>query len=92
MPWIAPETIAAVARSLEAGASIVAPSYRGQRGHPVAFGAGYRAALLALDGDRGARELVQDAKSSLELVEVDDPGVLRDVDAPADLDSESRPS
>ena len=90
MPWVAPGSIEAVARRLEAGAALVATSHRGQRGHPVGFGAAYRAALVALDGDRGARELVQAADGLLELIEVDDPGVLRDVDSPADLDDPSR--
>jgi molybdenum cofactor cytidylyltransferase len=57
MPWIEPGTVEAVARSLDAGASIVAPFYRGQRGHPAGFGVAHLNALSALDGDAGARAL-----------------------------------
>ena len=83
MPWIEPGTVEAVARSLDAGASIVAPFYRGQRGHPAGFGAMHREALSALDGDAGARALFMSA--AVERIDVEDANILRDVDLPADL-------
>jgi molybdenum cofactor cytidylyltransferase len=83
MPWVAPETIEAVARRLDNGASIVVPVYRGRRGHPVGFGAMHGPALAALDGDVGARALL--ASLQLTTIEVDDAGVLADVDTPGDL-------
>ncbi|MCP3709639.1 nucleotidyltransferase family protein [Paraburkholderia sp. CNPSo 3274] len=83
MPCIAVESIEAVARALDGGAPLVAPFYRGQRGHPVGFGYPHRAALVALDGDAGARALL--STHPLTRIEVDDPGILRDVDTPADL-------
>lgn len=83
MPWIAPSTIEALARRIDAGASIVAPLYRGQRGHPVGFGAMHRDALASLDGDTGARRLLESHEIS--TIEVDDAGVLADVDTDTDL-------
>ena len=83
MPCISVESIEAVARSLDGGAPLVAPFYRGQRGHPVGFGYAHRAALVALDGDAGARSLL--SSHPVTRVEVDDPGILRDIDTPADL-------
>ncbi|WP_244816921.1 NTP transferase domain-containing protein [Caballeronia sp. Lep1P3] len=83
MPWIDSATIEAVARALDGGAPLVAPFYRGQRGHPAGFGGGHRAALAALDGDAGARGLF--ATTPPLVIEVDDPNVLRDVDQPGDL-------
>lgn len=83
MPCIAVETIEAVARSLDEGASLVAPFYRGQRGHPVGFSYMHREALVALDGDAGARALL--SSHPLTRIDVDDPGILRDIDTPADL-------
>ncbi|MEX3958736.1 NTP transferase domain-containing protein [Trinickia sp. EG282A] len=83
MPWIAPETIEAVARRLGQGSSIVAPVYRGRRGHPVGFGAMHGTALQALDGDVGARLLLE--SSDLTTIDVDDAGVIADVDTPGDL-------
>ncbi|MEI5999070.1 nucleotidyltransferase family protein [Paraburkholderia bengalensis] len=85
MPRIAVTTIEAVARAVDAGASIVAPFYRGQRGHPVGFGIEHRDALLALDGDTGARALF--ATHAVHRIDVDDPGILSDVDTPDDLRS-----
>lgn len=84
MPWIAPRTYEAVARALDAHhASIVAPVYRGTRGHPVGFAARHYDALAALDGDTGARAMF--AREPVTLLDVDDPAILRDVDTPDDL-------
>lgn len=83
MPRIALPTIEAVARTLDEGASIVAPFYQGQRGHPVGFGVEHRDALLSLDGDTGARALF--ASHRVTRIDVDDPGIIRDVDTPDDL-------
>ncbi|CAN7202152.1 nucleotidyltransferase family protein [Caballeronia sp. 15715] len=83
MPWIEPGTVEAVARSLDGGASIVAPFYRGQRGHPAGFGAMHLDALSALDGDAGARALFM--SEAVERIDVEDANILRDVDLPEDL-------
>jgi len=83
MPRIGVATIEAVARAIDEGASLAAPFHEGQRGHPVGFGLAHRAALLALDGDTGARALM--SSPTLTRIDVDDPGILRDVDTPADL-------
>jgi molybdenum cofactor cytidylyltransferase len=83
MPRIAVTTVEAVARSLDGGASIVVPFYQGQRGHPVGFGPEHRDALMGLDGDTGARNLL--ASHRIARLDVDDPGILRDVDTPEDL-------
>lgn len=78
MPMIAPATIEAVAAALRAGHATVAPSHRGQRGHPVGFAASCRQELMRLQGDRGARELL--VAQPPHLIEVDDAGVLADID------------
>lgn len=85
MPWIAPATIRAVADALDGGASIVAPRYRGARGHPVGFARRHFAALCALEGDEGARSIVASHSDELTLLDVDDGGIVRDVDTPAGL-------
>jgi molybdenum cofactor cytidylyltransferase len=85
MPFIRPPTIAKIAASLAAGAAIVAPAYRGERGHPVGLSARFRSQLEALRGDEGARGLLKKNADVIKLIEVDDPGVRRDIDTPADL-------
>jgi molybdenum cofactor cytidylyltransferase len=85
MPFIRGDTIRAVVGALESGSVIVAPAYRGQRGHPVGFGRSVLEELSALAGDHGARELLSRHADALVLRETDDPGVLRDIDRPSDL-------
>jgi molybdenum cofactor cytidylyltransferase len=64
---------------------IVAPTYDGQQGHPVLFGASFREALLDLEGDRGARGLLRSDEAPLTRVPVEDEGILQDVDTPEAL-------
>lgn len=85
MPWIKPSTIAAVASGVRRADSIVAPSYRGRRGHPVGFGSAWGADLQALSGDEGARGLIRANRGGLLLLDTDDAGVLQDIDLPRDL-------
>jgi molybdenum cofactor cytidylyltransferase len=87
MPFVQPQTLAALGRAMsEAGHdAIVQPFHEGHKGHPVGFGRRHFSALEALTGDEGAREVVKTSASDLVPLEVDDPGVLQDVDTPADL-------
>jgi molybdenum cofactor cytidylyltransferase len=85
MPWIAPETIERVAAAIAEGAPVAAPFHRGERGHPVGFGKVCYEALSALGGDEGAKSIITAHQDSLARIAVDDPGILRDVDTPADL-------
>lgn len=86
MPLVAPETIAAVRAALEAGATIAAPyDGGGRRGHPVGFSASLRDELLALDGDTGARAILERHAALIVKVRSDDPGIFVDIDTPQDL-------
>jgi len=85
MPWIQPATISQVAIALREGRALVAPHYQGQRGHPVGFQYRFGADLLELHGDMGARTILQKYATELHSVDVDDPGILLDVDTPTDL-------
>jgi len=85
MPRVRATSIAALLARFDTlpDAAVVAPLHRGRRGHPVLFGAAHFPALAVLTGDEGARAVL--AGAALTFVEVDDPGVLLDVDTPADL-------
>ncbi|MEO8739764.1 MAG: nucleotidyltransferase family protein [Casimicrobiaceae bacterium] len=85
MPWIQPATIKRVADAVSGGAAMVAPQHTGARGHPVGIAARFYAELAALSADEGARRLVTAHTASLQLIVVDDAGVLRDIDTLADL-------
>jgi len=86
MPFIRPDTIRTVAKVLKEGASIAAPSFQGKRGHPVGFARRFYEELSALRGDDGARQFLKQHPDWVTLFEVDDPGVLRDIDKPSDLE------
>ncbi len=86
MPGIGPALVASLlARWAAARDRIVVPVHRGHRGHPVILPARFRDALLALEGDVGARGILRAHADAVEEVPVDDPAVLFDVDRPHDL-------
>jgi molybdenum cofactor cytidylyltransferase len=87
MPFVLPDSIARVAAAL-AGHDVAYASHEGRRGHPVGFRAALKDRLLALTGDMGARAVVQGADSI--AVDVDNAGVLVDIDTVADLDAARR--
>jgi len=68
MPGIATADAERVAGALRAGAPIAVPLAHGRRGHPVGFGQKYRAALIALTGDQGARSILE--KNASDIVEL----------------------
>ncbi len=87
MPRIAPETYTALCDAYTANSAnqIIAPSYQGQRGHPVLFPKTSFEALAALDQDQGARSVISAHQGGVYLLPVNDPGVLADIDRPQDL-------
>ena len=84
MPCVAPSTIRQLCEAAQE-TRIVAPSYRGQRGHPVVFGRRFYPDLGRLSGDSGARAVLERYASDLSLLSVQDAGVLFDVDHPQAL-------
>jgi molybdenum cofactor cytidylyltransferase len=90
MPRIGQDTIRGIVAALEAGATVAAPVHKGERGHPVGFGAALREELLALDGDQGARAVLERHRDTLELIECPDPNVLYDIDRKSDLATPQR--
>ena len=85
MPYVKATTTQQLVDALRVGSELAAPFYQGRRGHPVAFSARYRASLAALDGDTGARVILQQHADRLTAIASDDAGVLADIDVVADL-------
>lgn len=83
MPFVEPATLRALCAALAGGAEIAVPRFEGKLGNPVGFSAAHLPALLALSGDEGARRIVRG--SPVVEVQVDDAGILRDIDTAADL-------
>lgn len=82
MPMVRAQTLRSVAAALERH-PVVYAQYHGRRGHPVGFGSELYSELIALTGDEGARRIV--ARYPVHGEELDDPGVLVDVDTQDDL-------
>ncbi len=84
MPLLRPGTLRKVAQSMSLY-PVVYPQHRGRRGHPVGFSPELYTELISLTGDEGARRLV--ARYPAHGVDVDDPGVLVDIDTRRDLEA-----
>lgn len=82
MPWLKSTTINQVVTAFKPGA-IVIPRYQNRLGHPVAFCRCWFDQLQTLQGDRGARLVVQQNPEAHCYVDTDDPGVLSDMDTPS---------
>ena len=59
-------------------------THRGRHGHPVVFGSAVFEELRRADLNSGAKAVVHAHALDILNVEVDDSGVLRDVDTPRD--------
>lgn len=87
MPYVTATTTGQVVAAMNNGATLAAAFYHDQRGHPVGFSASFYPALTALDGDSGARVILQQHLDQLVAIKTNDAGVLHDIDTPADLQS-----
>jgi molybdenum cofactor cytidylyltransferase len=85
LPLIRSATLRAVAFAPPSGVTV--PRYQGERGHPVRFDAICGPDLLQLKGYSGAAQVLraQAAINSIAFVDVDDAGVVTDIDTLADL-------
>jgi CTP:molybdopterin cytidylyltransferase MocA len=87
IPLVRVETIRAVKAAFLASAAPVARAvHEGRHGHPVIFARRVFDELRRADPHTGARAVVHAHAPDLLNVEVDDPGILRDVDTPDDYD------
>ena len=84
MPYIPPIVIQQVADAIRKGALICAPQFNKQRGHPVGFSCQLKDELLNLQGDSGAKPVIDKHYRQLQLIDVSSNVVLRDIDYPTD--------
>jgi molybdenum cofactor cytidylyltransferase len=85
MPAMPAAAIDGVRNALLSGADLAAAACDGRRGHPVGFARRYFGELQALQGDFGARHLLERDASDLALVKTDNLGIFADIDVPGDL-------
>jgi len=69
----------------EGKGEIILPKYKGERGHPVLFDKSYFKDLVKLKGDMGAKALIEKYKEKVFEVDVEDEGILIDIDTEEDL-------
>ncbi|MDT8307671.1 MAG: nucleotidyltransferase family protein [Anaerolineae bacterium] len=65
---------------------IVAPTYKGQRGHPVLIGRRFFAELLGLAPGSAPRDLLQAHEAAFHLLAVESEAVLLDLDRPGEYE------
>ena len=90
--WMLVDHPAVHGRSLDAllaaaetsGAPLVIPRYSGERGHPIMLSRAIAAELLQLNPERSPQDVVRSHYPEACFLDVDDSGVLRDVDRPPD--------
>lgn len=82
MPLLQPASMLAVADAI-LHFPVAYAQHRGRQGHPVGFGTELYSELVGLQGDEGARRIV--ARYPAQAINLDDPGVLIDVDTVEDL-------
>jgi molybdenum cofactor cytidylyltransferase len=83
VPLVSAATVSALLeRAARSPASILRAVYDHRHGHPVIFKRGLFDALRRADPSAGAKDVLR--AHAIEDVEVDDPGVVQDVDTPDD--------
>ena len=86
-PFVRPETLDQLGRThRQTQAQIVIPSYQGRRGNPVLLDRSVFAEVMALEGDTGCRAIFGKHPERTVNLEVEDEGILLDIDNQGDYD------
>jgi molybdenum cofactor cytidylyltransferase len=87
MPRVSPALLGRLVAGFDPaqGAHVVLPTRGGKRGNPVLWGRRFFAELMKVEGDVGGRHLLGTEPAAVREIEVDDLGVLLDVDTPEAL-------
>lgn len=86
MPFVKTDTIGFLIDEYKKKSSaIIVPCYKGRNGHPVLFSREMFRYILAIKGDNGAREVINTFKNQVLFIDVDDPGIIIDLDTKQDI-------
>jgi molybdenum cofactor cytidylyltransferase len=80
-PLVEPATIRSLCSRLAAG-RIILPAYKGRRGHPIVLASELFTEVLNLPPELGLNSVVRRIRDRVLEVDVNDAGVLRDIDTP----------
>ena len=86
IPSVAEQTIEELATGWS-GEPLRIPRFEGRRGHPVLAARSVASELVQLPVEAKASDVIHRYASQTTYVDVDDPGILRDVDTPADYEA-----
>jgi CTP:molybdopterin cytidylyltransferase MocA len=90
-PLVRASTLIAMAQTWRRrGSAIVVPAHGGRRGHPILVASRCADEIQSLPHDATLRDFVTQHRDDTQVVEVNDPGVLTDLDTPEDFHLLSR--
>ncbi len=84
MPYVEGQTIEQIKNEMRVN-NIVIPRFHSRVGNPVGFGSDFKEQLLMLRGDAGAKSITLSNSSRVVNVDVDDEGILLDIDYPSSI-------
>ncbi|HAU66877.1 MAG TPA: hypothetical protein DCW52_00610 [Gammaproteobacteria bacterium] len=89
MPYVAPKTIELLINSAQPNKIIIPYQFKAdgksKNGNPVIFGKEFFPEILALQGDKGAKSVLNANPQAQCFIEVQDAGIFQDIDRPEDL-------
>jgi molybdenum cofactor cytidylyltransferase len=85
MPRVPHTVLGPLIAAVKAGALAAAPEFEGRLGNPAVLSAALFPRVMALQGDKGARGLIEGLGEALVRIPAPDAGILFDVDRPDDL-------
>lgn len=85
MPFINNVVVSKSLMALQTGALITQAEFGGRRGHPVGFSSQFLPQLLALHGDKGAKQIIDASAHLITPVISPDAGIYRDIDTKENL-------
>jgi molybdenum cofactor cytidylyltransferase len=91
MPFVSTSTVNAVINAAVLKKTLAIPVHQGRRGHPIAFPARYREAVVNTPPASTLKDALDATGAERYEIEVADPGILHDVDRPEDLTPPATP-
>ncbi len=87
-PLVRKETISELLETARReGNPVTVPVYEGKKGHPVVYNSETITKILSMEPSHTGKELFEYFDGRISLVEVNDPGVLIDIDTPEDYET-----
>jgi molybdenum cofactor cytidylyltransferase len=90
MPFVRVETVARVLHTAVETGAMVSPRFEGRRGHPIMLPFDLREAVVHAPASAMLNEVLRPYRDRIVNVDVEDRGVVRDVDVQADLGDGAR--